>query len=104
MFLLDYIPFVNVIQDVLGLLGIVQAVPTPEGILAKLASTVVVLHIVSPYAEKFVDYTNTEFDNKIWDVVSTVLGVCTKVLVALGKLDPNEVKKAVMDMEMNKSK
>ncbi len=94
----DFVPVVNTVMDVVGLVsgGIITEVPSAGGVLGKLVSTVVFLHAVSPRIDKFVASTRTKKDNKVWDVISTVLSIVTDVLVALGKLDPRKLRNKVV--------
>ena len=94
----DFVPVVNTVVDVIGLVsgGTVTELPSTGGVLGKLVSTVVFFHIASPKIDKFVASTKTKKDNAVWDVLSTVLSYATDILVALGKLDPRELKKKVV--------
>ncbi|KKN58667.1 hypothetical protein LCGC14_0549590 [marine sediment metagenome] len=94
--ILELIPFVGPVISVIGLVSDAVAEPSSGGAMVGLVTTVLTAHFISPYAEKFVEWTETPFDNKAWNVFTTVLGWVTEVLVKLGKIDAKEIKRAVI--------
>jgi len=94
--MLEFVPFLGPFISVLGMVSDAVAEPSSSGAMGGLITTVLISHFISPYMEKFVEWTETPFDNKAWNIFTTVLGWITEVLVRLGKIDAKEIKRAVM--------
>ena len=93
--LLELAPFIGPVTSLLGMVTDVVAEPSTGGAMGGIVTTVLFTHKVSPWVDKFVDRTKTKKDDKVWDVISTILSFVTDVLVSFGKLDASEIKKAV---------
>lgn len=94
--LLELLPYIGPFTSVLGMITDVVSEPSAGGAMGGIVTTVLLTHKIAPWVEKFVDYTDTEFDDKVWNVISSVLGFVTDVLLKLGKLDASEIKRAVL--------
>jgi len=92
--LLELIPYIGPVTSLLGVATDVVGEPSTGGGMGGIVTTVLFSHWVAPKLKRFTDWTSLTWDNKAFDVFFSVLGWITKVLVATGKIDPKEVKKA----------
>ena len=92
--LLELIPYIGPVTSLLGMATETVADPSVGGGMGGLVSTVLFSHWIAPKLKRFTDWTSLTWDNKAFDMFFTGLGWVTKVLVATGKIDPKEIKKA----------
>lgn len=88
--LLEFIPYIGPVLSVLGMVTDAVAQPSAEGAMGGLATTVAVTRILKPHLDKFVTWTDTPYDNMVWDWFTTGLGWLVKAAAAIGgrKLRP----------------
>ena len=101
--LLELLPYIGPVTSVLGMVTDVVAEPSAGGAMGGLVTTVIVTHKIAPWVKKFVEYSETEFDDKIFNHFMTGLGWITDVLISLGKLDADEIKGAVTKTVVDKT-
>ncbi len=92
--LMEFLPYIGPVTSLLGMATDVVGDPSNSGVMGGLVTTVLFSHWVAPKLKRFTDWTSLKWDNKAYDIFFTCLGWVTKVLVATGKIDPAEIKKA----------
>lgn len=93
--ILELLPYIGPVTSVLGMVTETVAEPSVGGGMGGLVTTVLVSHKIAPFIKKFVEWTESDFDDKIFNYFMVGLGWVTDVLISLGKLDADEIKGAV---------
>lgn len=78
--LLEFIPVVGPIISVLGMVTEAVAPPSAEGGMGGLALTVALFNWARPKINRMVEYTDTEYDNLVWDWITTIMGWVIKIV------------------------
>lgn len=99
--LVDVIPVVNSVNDIVHMVHPDLIPPSAAGAVAKLASTVVFCHEISPYLKRVTDWTETPKDDAAYEIFAKLLGLATGILLALGKIDRKELQAAVKAKPVN---
>lgn len=82
--LLEFVPYIGPVVSVLGMVTDVIAEPSAGGAMGGLATTVALTRALKPYIDKAVAWTDTEYDDRIWDWFTTILGWIVKASAAMG--------------------
>lgn len=93
--ILELLPYIGPVTSLLGMVTDVVAEPSAGGGMGGLVTTVLVSHKIAPFLKRFVEWSETDLDNKIFSHLMTGLGWITDVFISLGKLDAAEIKGAV---------
>jgi len=84
MFILPFLPYIGPIMSAIGMFTDAAPEPTSAGAMGGLAATVAVTRVLKPYIGKLVAWTDTRYDNILWDWITTGLGIAVKIAAALG--------------------
>lgn len=98
--ILELLPIIGPIKSIIGLATDVVAEPSPVGAMGGLATTIVVFNWFRPKINALVEWTDTEYDNKVWDVITTIMGWVIK----FARLDKNNVEVAAVKKVRRKRK
>ncbi len=82
--LLEFLPFIGPVTSVIGMVSDSVAEPSAMGAMGGLASTVAVTRAIKPHMEKLVSWTDTKYDNMLWDWFTTALGWIVKMSAVMG--------------------
>ena len=86
--LMEYLPVVNVVSDLVGTIGGTIEPPSLWVFALKVASTVAFLQIIMPWLERFTRSTANTWDDGIVAKAKMVLAFTVEILGALGAFDP----------------
>lgn len=84
MTILELAPYIGPITSVVGMVTDTVATPAPAIAMGGMASTIAVTRLIKPWLEKLVAWTDTPYDNIVYDWFTTIFGWVVKLSVAMG--------------------
>ena len=85
--ILELLPVVGPVVSVLGMVTDVVGEPSSPGAMGGLATTIALFNILRPKINKMVEWTDTQYDNMVWNWITTAMGWVIK----LARLDVKNV-------------